>query len=56
MSQLYAEHGLSVTLFSCPCSRDKVGNVISGIRSKRTGLLLSDPKSSFQMKVDFALC
>ncbi len=35
-------------------TRDNVRSVLPGLRRKRTGLLLSGPKSSFQMKVNFA--
>ncbi len=34
--------------------RDNVRSVLPGLWRKRTGLLLSGPKSSFQMKVNFA--
>ncbi len=33
---------------------DSYRNILSGLRRKRTGLLLSGPKSSFQMKVNCA--
>ncbi len=35
-------------------TRDNVRSVLPGLWRKRTGLLLSGPKSSFQMKVNFA--
>ncbi len=35
-------------------TRDNVRSILPGLRRKRTGLLLSGPKSSFQMKVNFA--
>ncbi len=35
-------------------TRDNVRSILPGLRRKRTGLLLSGPKSSFQMKVHFA--
>ncbi len=35
-------------------TRDNVRNILPGLWRKRTGLLLSGPKSSFQMKVNFA--
>ena len=35
-------------------TRDNVRSVLPGLRRKRTGPLLSGPKSSFQMKVNFA--
>ncbi len=35
-------------------TRNIVRSILPGLRRKRTGLLLSDPKSSFQMKVNFA--
>ncbi len=35
-------------------NRNIVRSILSGLRRKRTGLLLSGPKSSFQMKVNFA--
>ncbi len=35
-------------------NRDIVRSIIPGLRRKRTGLLLSGPKFSFQMKVNFA--
>ncbi len=35
-------------------TRDNVRSVLSGLWRKRTGLLLSGPKSSFQIKVNFA--
>ncbi len=34
-------------------NRNIVRSILTGLRSKRTGLLLSGPKSSFQMKVNF---
>ncbi len=34
-------------------TRDNVRSVLPGLWRKRTGLLLSGPKSSFQMKVNF---
>ncbi len=34
-------------------TRDNVRSILPGLRRKRTGLLLSGPKSSFQMKVNF---
>ncbi len=40
-----------------PChfwTRDNVRSILPGLWRKRTELLLSGPKSSFQMKVDFA--
>ncbi len=33
--------------------RNIVRSILPGLRRKRTGLLLSDPMSSFQMKVHF---
>ncbi len=35
-------------------TRDNIRSVLPGLWRKRTGLLLSGPKSSFQMKVNFA--
>ncbi len=35
-------------------TRDNVRSILPGLWRKRTGLLLSGPKSSFQMKVNFA--
>ncbi len=35
-------------------NRDNVRSILPGLWRKRTGLLLSGPKSSFQMKVNFA--
>ncbi len=35
-------------------NRNNVRSILSGLRRKRTGLLLSGPKSSFQMRVNFA--
>ncbi len=35
-------------------TRNIVRSILPGLRRKRTGLLLSGPKSSFQMKVHFA--
>ncbi len=35
-------------------NRNNVRNILPGLRRKRTGLLLSGPKSSFQIKVNFA--
>ncbi len=35
-------------------TRDEVRSILPGLWRKRTGLLLSGPKSSFQMKVNFA--
>ncbi len=35
-------------------NRNIVRSILPGLRRKRTGLLLSGPKSSFQMKVNFA--
>ncbi len=35
-------------------NRDNVRSILPGLRRKRTGLLLSGPESSFQMKVNFA--
>ncbi len=35
-------------------NRDIVRSILPGLKRKRTGLLLSGPKSSFQMKVHFA--
>ncbi len=35
-------------------NRNIIRSILPGIRRKRTGLLLSGPKSSFQMKVNFA--
>ncbi len=35
-------------------TRDNVRSILSGLWRKRTGLLLSGPKSSFRMKVNFA--
>ncbi len=35
-------------------TRDNVRSILPGLCRKRTGLLLSGPKSSFQMKVNFA--
>ncbi len=35
-------------------TRDNVRSILPGLWKKRTGLLLSGPKSSFQMKVNFA--
>ncbi len=35
-------------------NRNIVGSILSGLKRKRTGLLLSCPKSYFQMKVNFA--
>ena len=35
-------------------TRDNVRSVLPGLRRKRTGPLLSGPKSSFQMEVNFA--
>ncbi len=35
-------------------NRNIIRSILSGLRRKRTGLLLSGPKSSFQMKVHFA--
>ncbi len=35
-------------------TRDNVRSILPGLWRKRTGLLLSSPKSSFQMKVNFA--
>ncbi len=35
-------------------NRNIVRSILPGLRRKRTGLLLSDPKSSFQIKVNFA--
>ncbi len=35
-------------------NRNIVRSILTGLRRKRTGLLLSGPKSSFQMKVNFA--
>ncbi len=35
-------------------NRNIIRSVLPGLRRKRTGLLLSGPKSSFQMKVNFA--
>ncbi len=35
-------------------NRNIIRSILPGLRRKRTGLLLSDPKSSFQIKVNFA--
>ncbi len=35
-------------------TRDNVRSILPGLWRKRTGLLLSGPKSSFQMKINFA--
>ncbi len=35
-------------------TRDNIRSILPGLWRKRTGLLLSGPKSSFQMKVNFA--
>ncbi len=35
-------------------ARNNIRSILPGLRRKRTGLLLSGPKSSFQMKVNFA--
>ncbi len=35
-------------------NRNIIRSILPGLRRKRTGLLLSGPKSSFQMKVNFA--
>ncbi len=35
-------------------NRDIIRSILPGLRRKRTGLLISGPKSSFQMKVNFA--
>ncbi len=35
-------------------NRNNTRSILPGLRSKRTGLLLSGPKSSFQIKVNFA--
>ncbi len=35
-------------------NRNNVRSILTGLRRKRTGLLLSDPKSSFQIKVNLA--
>ncbi len=35
-------------------NRNMVSSILPGLRRKRTGLLLSGPKSSFQMTVNFA--
>ncbi len=35
-------------------TRDNVRSILPGLKRKRTGLLLSGPKSPFQMKVNFA--
>ncbi len=35
-------------------NRNHVRSILPGLRRKRTGLLLSGPKSSFQIKVNFA--
>ncbi len=35
-------------------TRDNVRSILPGLRRKRNGLLLSGPKSSFQVKVNFA--
>ncbi len=49
-AQTYSRKGLPSHFWT----RDNVRSILPGLWRKRTGLLLSGPKSSFQMKVNFA--
>ncbi len=48
--QISSEKGLPSHFWN----RNNVKNILPGLKRKKTGLLLGGPKSSFQMKVNFA--
>ncbi len=50
----YAKMSLGKGLPSHFWTRDNVRSILPGLKRKRTGLLFSGPKSSFQIKVHFA--